>query len=106
MSSSSTSRGAAVTVAILAVAILAAGFGLGRCTVDPVPTDDQPEIIVVATCAELDRSGYDGQASCVDTDGHVVRPGRTCGPEAVRGSDGTAECLEADGNAVPAGGGS
>lgn len=100
-------RGAGIMAGLLFLGVFAAGVGLGRCTADTIPTDDAPtEILIVPTCAELERSGYDGVASCVDVDGNVVRPGASCGPEAVRGSDGTADCLSIDGDAVPQGGGS
>jgi hypothetical protein len=32
-------------------------------------------VIVVPTCAELDTYGYDGDASCWDSDGELVHPG-------------------------------
>lgn len=36
---------------------------------------EDPMIVVVPTCAELDTYGYDGSISCINEDGKIVRPG-------------------------------
>lgn len=44
----------------------------------PDPGEDlrwHGQTVVLPTCKELDDLGYDGLASCVDSQGDVVRPG-------------------------------
>jgi hypothetical protein len=36
---------------------------------------NEPQVVVVPTCAELDTYGYDGNISCLNSDGEVVKPG-------------------------------
>jgi hypothetical protein len=57
------------------------GYWLGY-TSKPTPpepavvvTTSTSQPVVIPTCYELDTYGYTGQASCVNSEGRIVRPG-------------------------------
>lgn len=60
-----------IVAACVAFIAAAAYLGLSRA----LPQD--PRVIVVPTCAELDEAGYDGRISCINEQGDVVRPGES-----------------------------
>lgn len=62
----------AAVIALAALAFIAGLIVASALTTCPAPTERR---VVLPTCAELDKLGYDGLASCVDAGGAVRRPG-------------------------------
>ena len=68
---------ATVATACVVIACLLPDSWVIDNTETPVePTPVEPTLIVVVpTCADYDRSGYEGLTTCLDADGDLVRPG-------------------------------